>query len=298
MKDFRVAAVQMNALLGKVEENLAAHEAWAARAADAGAQLVVFPESSVSSHLCEAGASRYAEPVPGGPSTQRLLAAAKRHGLFIGAGLAELANGAVYNSYVLVGPEGVVGVQRKVHPSGDEYFFYRAGSSFDVFDLPFARVGVNVCADNNFPESSRVSALKGAEVLLSVHAARCGPAPKDADDERARVRESKDSSRRRLRGRVVDNGFFLVFTNQSGLAGQVKEEGGWTNTRDVVHAGGVLIFKPDGEVIAESKGERFGDETVVADLKAEDLAAVRGRKCFNLTLRRPEAYGIIADTSV
>jgi hypothetical protein len=82
------------------------------------------------------------------------------------------------------------------------------------------------------------------------------------------------------------------------VAGQVKEASGWTGTRDVVHAGGVMIFKPDGHMLAESRSDRFEDEMVLADLHADDLNVVRGRKCFNLTIRRPEAYGIIADTSV
>jgi predicted amidohydrolase len=298
MKDFRIAAVQMNGLLGRVEENLAVHERYVARAAEAGAQLVIFPECSVEGQWCEPGSSVAAEPVPDGPSSKRLLDLARRHGLYVGYGLAESAAGAVYNTYAIVGPGGFVGLQRKVHPSGDEYFFFRAGSSFDVFDLPFGRLGVNICADNVFPESSRVCALKGAELLIAPHAARCGAAPKDVEEERVRVRDNMDYYRKRYWCRVVDNGFFLVYVNQSGVAGQVKETSAWTGTRDVVHAGGIMVFKPDGSMLAESKSDRFGEEMVVTDPRAEDLVALRGRKCFGLLTRRPGAYGIIADTTV
>lgn len=298
MKDFRIAAVQMNSGLGDNGENLKLHEQYMAEAAGAGAQLVAFPEQSVSGHWAEPGFSRAAEPVPGGPSTSRLVELCREHGLFAAAGLAELAGGAVYNSYLLVGPDGLVGLQRKVHPSGDEYFYYRPGGSFDPFDLPFARIGVNICADCTYPESSRVAALKGAEVLLCPHAARCGDAPKDAADQRRRVRDAKDHAGRIGSVRAADSGLFVVHCNQVGVAGQVKAASEFTGTRDVVHAGGVMIFKPDGQLLAESQTDRFEPEMVVADLRAEDLAAVRGRKCFSLTTRRPSAYGIIADPNV
>ncbi len=298
MKDFRIAAVQMNAGLGRSQENLKAHEGYVAAAAEAGAQLVVFPEQSISGHWAEPGFNAAAEAVPEGPGTRRLIELARARGIFIGAGLAEASAGAVYNSYVLVGPEGFLGLQRKVHPSGDEYFYYRAGGSFEVFQLPFARVGVNVCADCTYPESSRVAALKGAEVLLCPHAARCGPAPEDAQEERRRVAAAK-ARRRKVDGvRAMDNGLFVVVCDQVGLAGQVAAAGEFTHTRDVVHAGGCLILKPDGELLAESKTDRFEEEMVVADLAAADLAAARGRKCFNLTARRPGAYRIIADPEV
>ena len=298
MNDFRIAAVQMNSGLGTNAENLTLHEQYVAQAAEAGAQLVVFPEQSVSGHWAEPNFNRAAEPIPQGPSTQRLLELSRRHGLCVAAGLAELSGGAVYNSYLLIGPEGLLGLQRKVHPSGDEYFYYRAGGGFDVFDLPFCRVGVNICADCNFPESSRVVALKGAELLLAPHAARCGDAPKDLQEQRRRVRSGKEHNAKVTSVRAADSGLFAVFCNQVGVAGQVQAASEFTGGRDVVHAGGVMIFKPDGHLLAESTTDRFEPEMVVADLSAEDLSTTRGRKCFSLTTRRPAAYGIIADPNI
>jgi len=95
-----------------------------------------------------------------------------------------------------------------------------------------------------------------------------------------------------------DNGLFVVYCNQLGVAGQVERPSGFTGTRDVVHAGGVLIFTPDGQRLAESKARTFETEMVVAGLRAKDLLRVRGRSCFNLNLRRPSAYAIIADPNV
>ncbi|KKK70135.1 hypothetical protein LCGC14_2927020, partial [marine sediment metagenome] len=221
MKDFRIAVVQMNGLLGRNAENLAVHEKYFPLAAEAGADLVVFPELSICGQWVEPGSIRSAEAVPDGPSTRRLIELCREHGLYAGAGLAEAAAGAVYNSYVLLGADGFIGLQRKVHPSGDEYFFYRAGGSFDVFDLPFARVGINVCADTSYPESARVVALMGAEVLLAPHAARCGPAPKDEQEEARRVRAAKVHAAKRVSIRASDNGVFYVHYDQVGVAGRI-----------------------------------------------------------------------------
>ncbi len=298
MKDFRVAAVQMNSLLGRNAENLQLHVPYFRQAAEAGAQLLVFPEQSVSGHWAEPGFVQAAEAVPDGPSTRRLIELCREYDIHAAAGLAEAAAGAVYNSYLLIAPGGLLGVQRKVHPSGDEYFYYRRGGSFDVFDLPLARVGANICADCNYPESARVAALKGAEVLLAPHAARCGGAPADAEDEASRVRANRRTAEKINSVRAADNGMFVIYCNQVGVAGQVQGGSDFTGTRDVVHAGGVMIFKPNGELLAASKAERFADEMVVADLAAADLAAVRGKRCFSLTNRRPDAYGVIADPNV
>ena len=298
MKDVRVAVVQMNVAFGRNAESVDRHAQYVGQAAEAGAELVVFPEQSVSGHWAEPGSNAAAESIPDGPSTRRLVELAARHGVFVGAGIAESAAGAVYNAYLLIGPAGLIGVQRKVHPSGDEYFYYRAGGSFEVFDLPFGRVGVNICADISYPESARVVALKGAEILLAPHAARCGAAPADADEEADRVGKAKDQAARVGWARARDNGMFLIHCNQVGKAGEVAAASGFTGTADVVHAGGILIHKPDGGLLAESKATGFAPEMVVADLSAADLDATRGRKCFSLTNRRPAAYGIIADPNV
>ena len=59
-----------------------------------------------------------------------------------------------------------------------------------------------------------------------------------------------------------------------------------------------MVFAPDGALLAESRTDRFEEEMVIADLSVEDLVKVRGRKCFSLTIRRPGAYGIIADPNL
>ncbi len=99
-----------------VDANLDRIESLAIEAAGQGADLVVFPELSVTGL---ADAAERAEPLPG-RATDRLLAIAARHRLHLVAGLAETEDGRRYNTAVLVGPEGIVGRYRKIHLTGED----------------------------------------------------------------------------------------------------------------------------------------------------------------------------------
>ena len=122
----------MNGFLGEPARVLAAMDGWCARAVEAGAHLVLFPELVVHGH-CTPNTAEVAEPVPGGPSSQALGDMARRHGLVISAGLSERDGDAVYNTQVLFGPGGYIGEQRKLHLSRDEVKHYKGGTELAVF---------------------------------------------------------------------------------------------------------------------------------------------------------------------
>jgi N-carbamoylputrescine amidase len=282
MHDLTIAAIQMNAPLGQVAENLATHERLARQAAAAGAELLCFPELGVTGHWCAGAVWTAAEPVPEGPSTRALIALARELQVCISFGIAELDRGIAYNTQVVVGPEGFVGKQRKLHMSADEYFHFGTGSDIAVLDLGGVRLGLGICYDNMFPEVARLAAIRGAEVYLMPHAARCGTWPRSAKLQAQRVAAVKAVWRKCYTARAYDNGMFVVVSNQVGHAGDEPE----TN-----HAGGILVFDPQGEVIAESQTDRFAEEVVVTRLKAAAYASRRTAACFNLQTRRPEIYG-------
>ncbi len=172
MISFRIAMVQMNALKGELEHNLELHRRFTAEAAEGGCRLVLFPELSASAHFGDEAALEYAEEAGEGVIYEEMCKLAESHDIIISYGFCEKDRGTFYNSQALVGPEGLIGVQRKTHASWDEYFYFRMGRSFDVFDLGFCRVGTLVCFDSAFFEAWRVLALKGADVILTRHAAR------------------------------------------------------------------------------------------------------------------------------
>src|SRR6478672_11595731 len=134
MRTTRVAAVSMNGFLGEPERVLNAIAGWCERAAAEQAELVLFPELVVQGH-CTPNTWELAEPVPDGPIVRRLAEIARRFRLVLCVGLSEKERDIVYNTAVLVGPDGYIGKQRKLHLSRDEVFHYKGGRDLTVFDV-------------------------------------------------------------------------------------------------------------------------------------------------------------------
>ena len=148
----------------------------------------------------------------------RLCELARRHRLVLSVGLSEKERDIVYNTQVLVGPEGYIGKQRKLHLSRDEVNYYKGGREILVFDIGRCKVGTVICYDNQFPEIARVLALRGADVILMPHAARFKPWDDTPEGEAAARRHSHYFvAVYALRAR--ENACFAVLTDQAGRAG-------------------------------------------------------------------------------
>jgi N-carbamoylputrescine amidase len=163
-----VACIQMEPKIGEKKANVAHSLDKIAEAAGKGARLIVLPE------LCNSGyvfASRHeaftqAEPVPNGPTSEAWLEAARRHGAVIVAGICERAGDALYNSAAIVGPDGFIGTYRKVHLWGAENLFFEPGDlGVPVWKTEFGRMAVAICYDGWFPETYRLAALQGADIV-------------------------------------------------------------------------------------------------------------------------------------
>ncbi len=288
MQDIRIAAVSINSPLGEVDEVLRGLEEWTAKAAEAGAELVVFPELQIHGH-CTPNTWELAELIPDGPSTAAVVEMAARHQVFISVGLSEKENDLVYNTQIIVGPDGYIGKQRKLHLSRDEVLFYKGGREIPVFDIGKCKIGMIICYDNQFPELARILALRGADVLLMPHAARVkmwGDTPESEAAARTHTHEFFISC---YAQRARENASFAILANQAGRAGYVD-----MYPRDSPaqphHCGGAIVFAPDGEVVACSQREKIEDEMVVVDLNAKLLHAERALPNYTLKTRRPELY--------
>ena len=134
-------------------------------AAKQRADLVVLPETLTYFGLGKSYAD-CAEPVPG-PSTGYFGELAKKHNLYIVAGLLERDRHLVYNVAVLIGPDGkVAGKYRKVAlPRSEIAGGVAPGSEYPVFDTRFGKLGMMVCYDGFFPEVARQLSMRGAEVI-------------------------------------------------------------------------------------------------------------------------------------
>jgi predicted amidohydrolase len=288
MKTTRVAAVSMNGYLGEPRRVLQGIDEWCAKAAAAKAELVLFPELVIHGH-CTPNTWEVAEPVPNGPSVSTLEEIAKRHRLVVCAGLSEKERDIVYNTQVLVGPEGYIGKQRKLHLSRDEVFYYKGGREITVFDVGSCKVGIVICYDNQFPEVWRVLALRGADVILMPHAGRF-KLWDDTPESQAAARRYSHNFLKKYALRARENACFAILADQAGRAGHVAL---WPadSENQPHHAGAALIWSPDGELLASTQEERIKDEMIVATLESALLAQERSLANYMLRTRRPELFG-------
>jgi predicted amidohydrolase len=296
METIRVAAVSMNSLLGQTQRNLEMIAHWCEQAAREKAELVVFPELVVHGH-CTPNTWELAESIPDGSTVQCLLELARRHNLILSVGLSEKERDIVYNAQVLVGPQGYIGKQRKLHPSRDEVMFYKGGREIRVFDIGKCKVGTVICYDNWFPELPRIVALRGADVILMPHAAR----EKHWED----TPESESAARRHILEyytscytmRARENACFAIYTDQAGRSGYVD-----TYPREHLnqphHPGAIIFFGPDGSVLNSGQTERIRDEMVVQDLDPSLLTGTRGHPNYTLRNRRPELFAELVENQV
>jgi len=291
MRTIRVAAVSINGYLGEPLRVLEQIEGWCARAAAQGAVLALFPELVVHGH-CTPHTRDLAEAVPDGPSTRQLMAIARRHRMFVCAGIAERERDHVYDTQVLVGPGGYLGHQRKLHLSRDESLYYRGGDEINVFDTGTCRVGIGICYDNEFPEVTRILALRGAEVLLMPHASR-DKMWDDTPESEAAARRYVHDSYLPFAMRAKENACYVVLADQAGRAGYVDAYPR-DHPNQPHHPGAALVFGPDGSLLASSQREQIRDEMIVATLDAAALAQQRAHPNYQLRTRRPELFDVLA----
>jgi predicted amidohydrolase len=292
MRDFRIAMMQLNfPQRNSVDENIEKMEKWVHIAADKGADLVMFGELSVSGYLLNtsgmrslsSGSSehyRRAEAIPG-LAVQRLEAIAKEHSLFIAAGMGDLQAGVVYNAYFIVGPDGYVGKQRKLHMPTPEYPYYGVGSECRVFDIGLCKIGVSICFDNWFPETSRLLVIKGAEVMLSPWMWII-PSNVSPEKKREAIEARRKSLKKFFPARALDNAMYVMVLDHVGLEAENFEFPGVS-----------MAIDPIGDIIAESNPSV--EEMVVVDLKESQIEKYRtyGHH-YTLKFRRPEIYGELA----
>jgi predicted amidohydrolase len=263
MQRFRIALVQMNALKGDLEHNLEVHRRFIWEAAENGHRLIVFPELSVTAHYGDEKVLQFAERATDGVILQSMQEQAKVHNVIVAYGFCEVAHGTYFNSHALVGPDGLIGVQRKLHASKDEYFFFRMGRSLEVFDLGFCKVGILICFDSEFFEAWRVMALNEAELILLPHASRSGwgkEIPKQ--DQSEGLRERLETLPGEVGVYARANAVFAAACNQVDFNGHST------------HAGGAYVVGPTGQVIERSKPE-LTDLWIGAELDPELLQEAR-----------------------
>ena len=170
----RVAVVQFDPQVGiqHSQTNLEHSLELAREAAMNGVNLIVLPELANTGYLfgTRQEAFLHAELIPEGPSMQAWLDFARKHQVYLAAGLAERDGVQLFDSAVLVGPGGFIGKYRKAHLWNREKLWFTPGNlGFPVFDTPIGRIGLLICWDIWFPEVPRLLSLQGADIICSLN---------------------------------------------------------------------------------------------------------------------------------
>ena len=179
MKDIiSVAVVNFKVNAADKENNLSRMCGYAEAAAKRGADLILFPELClygydfyVDEDVTQADKILTAETISG-PSCAALAEIAGKYGIYIVFGMAEkaedTADAVLYNSAVAIGPDGVIGSYRKMHPFETESIWCEKGDRPFMFDTPWGPVSVGICFDTyQFPELQRYYCAQGSRLYLN-----------------------------------------------------------------------------------------------------------------------------------
>ena len=240
MRSFIAAAIQIAPLKGPLSrESVAANcfnaVAWIESCVTAtGAELVVLPESASTGFTPDCTPEELwdlVSEIPG-PVTDPIADVARRLGVHVVWGTYERGpeRGVVYNSAVLIGPEGeVLGTYRKTHPFCTELLsrggWVTPGDEVVVVDTELGRIGMMICFDGDYPELARIQALHGAEVIARPSA----------------LLRSVDIWELTTRARAYDNHVYVVAANATG-----------SDVEGTIYFGNSLIVSPIGEVRARA----------------------------------------------
>jgi len=240
MRAFTAAAVQIAPLPGPVTPQLVAANGakgaeWARRCVEStGAELVVLPETASTGFVTGLGPEDLWDVVTAvpGPVTEPLQEAARDLGVHLVWGTYERGGerGVVHNASVLIGPDGaVLGVYRKTHPFCTELRsrggWVTPGDEVSVVETPLGRIGQIICFDGDYPELSRITAVRGAEIIVRPSA----------------LLRSADIWELTNRARAYDNHVFVIGANATGV-----------DPAGTIYFGNSMIVTPIADVVARA----------------------------------------------
>ena len=289
---FTIGLVQMSCSPDP-DENLRRAGERVREAARTGAQVVCLPELFRTQYFCQredAALFDLAEPIPG-PSSEKLRASARAHGVVLVASLFEKrAPGVYHNSAAIFDSDGTLrGLYRKMHIPDDplyyEKFYFTPGDlGYRALDTQAGRIGTLICWDQWYPEGARLTALQGASVLFYPTAIGWHPA------EKAEFGAAQHDAWRTIqRAHAIANGVYVAVVNRVGFeTGNVR--GKSASGQGLEFWGGSFFCDPFGRVLAEASPDR--EEIVVGDVDLKAIEDTRRNWPF-LRDRRIDSYAPI-----
>jgi predicted amidohydrolase len=266
-EDVTIALGQMSCRVGDKKHNIDVMKKRIAQAKKLKANIIAFPELSLTGYIVRDRAYELAEQVPEGPSVRELVSIAGKEDVHVIFGIVERsakASAVLHNTAVLVGPEGYIGKYQKMHLPTHSVFeekrYFRPGYHAPVFKTEAGNVGMIICYDIYFSEITRLLSLKGANILICISAS---PSVRRGFFETLTV------------ARAIENGVFVAFSNLAGI-----EDG-------LQFWGGSRIIAPSGSIITQAKYDM--DDLISATINYSDIDRVQ---TWIPTLRdlRPEIF--------
>lgn len=271
LEKVNVALAQISCKVGDKKHNINIMKKNIKQAKEKGANIVIFPELSLTGYLNRDIAYELAEPIPG-PSIHSMEEIAKKESIYIVFGMpeqSEKAHAVLYNTAVFLGPDGIIGKYRKMHLPTHSVFeekrYFRLGYEAPVFETEIGKMGLTICYDIFFPEIFRLLRLKGSQLIICISAS---PAV------RSRFFEVFTAAR------ALENTVFLAYVNLVGVENGLQF---W---------GGSRIIAPDGSILTKA---RYDEEDLV--IGTTDYADLERAEAFVPTLRdlRPELFNSLRE---
>jgi predicted amidohydrolase len=243
------------------------------KARDQSADIVIFPELSLTGYVIRDQIYELAETIPG-PTVKKVEALAKETGKHIVFGMPELSQktkATVFNTAVIVGPKGLIGKYRKMslptHSVFEEKRYFRLGYQPAAFQTDLGNIGLCICYDVFFPEVIRLTRLKGAQLIVCISAS---PAVRRNYFEILTA------------ARALENTAYFAYVNLAGV-----EDG-------LQFWGGSRLVSPTGDILAKAKYDE--EDFVICQVDYNDLKTT---ETFIPTLKdlRPELFEKLKETS-
>jgi len=268
------AAIVQTTWTGDKESMVEKNVKYARDAAEQGAQVMCFQEMFNAPYFCQVQDDVHkdtAEPIPDGPTTQRMIELARETGMVLVVPIYEKEDdGFLYNTAAVIDADGTyLGKYRKTHiphVSGFwEKFYFRPGNmGYPIFDTAVGRIGVYICYDRHFPEGWRALGLAGAKIVFNPSATSRGLSMYLWNLEQPAA--------------AVANEYFVGAINRVG-----KEEFGEND-----FYGSSYFVDPRGQLVGDAASDT-DEEVVVRDLDMDLIDEVRKVWAFYRD-RRPDAY--------
>ncbi|MCL4835539.1 MAG: hypothetical protein KJZ86_24075 [Caldilineaceae bacterium] len=284
----RAALVQAT-WTGDMQSMIAKHENYARQAAAEGSQVICFQELFYGPYFCQVQDRKfyaYTEPIPNGPTTERMQKLAQETGMVLIVPMYEKEKpGLYYNTAAVIDADGsYLGKYRKTHlphlPGFWEKFYFRPGNlGYPVFDTAVGKVGVYICYDRHFPEGARCLGLNGAEIVFIPSATSRG-----LSQHLWKIEQTSHA---------IANGYFVGTINRVGIEAEIGDNDFYGQSYFCTPRGEFVTTLGDRTDLP-GQGDAFKEELIIRDLDLDLIQEVRQTWQFYRD-RRPEMYGEIVE---